>query len=230
MGSTRLPAKVLADVHGRPMLARVIDRARLIEGIDDVVLAIPDLAEDDRLASAAAELDVSAVRGSADDVLSRYVDAAAASDADAVVRITADCPLLSPRVSSEVVAALTDGEVDYASNTLERTYPRGLDTEAMRVAVLREAEREAVRPADREHVTPFIWSRPDRFRLRSIRAPVDRSAMRWTVDEPADLALVRTVYEELDTDAFEMEDVLALLDRRPEIAALNAAVAQKPIG
>ncbi|MGH2444662.1 MAG: cytidylyltransferase domain-containing protein [Candidatus Limnocylindria bacterium] len=229
MGSTRLPGKVLAGIAGRPMIAHVLERARLIAGTDEVVVAVPDLPEDDQLAAAVSALDARAIRGSAEDVLNRYITAMDATGATTVVRVTADCPLLSPRVASSVVAAHADGEVDYASNTLGRTYPRGLDTEAVAGSALRAAQRESTSPGEREHVTPFIWHRPERFRLRSVRADVDRSQLRWTVDEPADLAFVRAVHEELGPRPFEIEDVLALLKQRPGLAALNATVTQKVV-
>jgi spore coat polysaccharide biosynthesis protein SpsF len=227
MGSTRLPGKVLADVAGRPLVAHVLDRAQRIRGAVEVALAIPDLAEDDPLARAGAALGVRVVRGSSDDVLDRYLAAAEATRADAVVRVTGDCPLLSPAVASDVLEAFPGA--DYASNTLERTFPRGLDTEVISVGALRVAGREATSAAEREHVTPFIWRRPERFALRSVRSAVDRSALRWTVDTPEDLELVRAIHAELGPGWFDMPEIVALLERRPELAAMNAGVAQKPV-
>ena len=227
IGSRRLPGKVLADIGGRPMIAHVLERAEAITGIDEVMVAVPDLPEDDPLASAVASLGASVVRGATDDVLGRYLAAADAGRADVVVRVTADCPLLSPSVSSSVVAAYARGGADYASNTLERRSPRGLDTEVVSVETLRAAGRESTDPAEREHVTPFIWRRPDRFRLRSVRAPSDRSAVRLTVDVAEDLALVRSVHEELGPGLFDVDEILELLDRRPELAAINAEISQK---
>lgn len=229
MGSTRLPGKVLADIGGRPMIAHVLERASRIEGVDDILAAVPDLTDDDVLADAIAKLGVRAVRGPADDVLARYLVAldAAGADVGAVVRITADCPLLSPAISTRVVTAL--GGADYASNTLERTYPRGLDTEVVRADALRTAGREARSIADREHVTPFIWTRPTRFALRSVRDDVDRSHLRWTVDLPADLRLVRAIHAELGAASLDMHAIVALLARRPELGSMNADVKQKPV-
>lgn len=229
IGSSRLRGKVLADIGGRPMIAHVLERARRITGIDDVVVAVPDLAEDDQLASVVASFGAPVVRGSTDDVLGRYLAAAEASGASVVVRVTADCPLLSPSVSSSVVAAYARGGADYASNTLERTHPRGLDTEVISVEALQTAGREAADPAEREHVTPFIWRRPDRFRLRSVRAATDRSDMRWTVDVAEDLALVRSIHDELGPEPFDVDEILELLDRRPDLRALNAQISQKPV-
>ena len=229
LGSTRLPGKVLSDIAGRSMIARVIERADRIHGIGEVVVAIPDLAADDRLANAVTRLDRRVVRGPADDVLARYVLAMERAGAEAIVRITADCPVLSPSISSAVVAAFVSDPVDYASNTLKRTYPRGLDTEVFRAESLRQAADEATTPAEREHVTPFIWRRPERFRLRSVQAGIDRSSMRWTVDTEEDLALIRTIYAELGKDDFDTDEILALIAMRPDLAAINAGIAQKGI-
>ena len=229
MGSTRLPGKVLAPVAGRTMIARVLDRAERISGVAEVAVAIPSLAEDDALELAVRALGCRVVRGSASDVLDRYLRAATETSADAVVRITADCPLLSAAVSTKVVDAFAMDAVDYASNTLERTFPRGLDTEVVRTDVLRAAAQEAEARADREHVTLFVWRQPDRFRLRSVTGAPDRSALRWTVDTDADLAFVRAVCDELGEGPFEMEAILDLLERRPDLQRLNADVVQKPV-
>lgn len=230
MGSTRLPGKVLEPIGGRPMIAHVVERVLKIPGIDRTIVAIPDLREDDILAVTATALGVPVVRGPADDVLARYALAldAAGPGTDAVVRITADCPLLSPSISGRVVAALHDA--DYASNTLERSYPRGLDTEAIREEVLRLAARHARDPAEREHVTPYIWRHPQRFRLNSVRDGTDRSHLRWTVDVPEDLETVRAIYAELGPDSLDVDAIFELLSRRPELSTMNATVAQKRIG
>jgi len=229
MGSTRLPGKVLADIAGKPMIGRVLDRVDRIPEIAETVVAIPDLEDDDELDHAIRGLGHRVVRGSAADVLDRYRLAAERTSAEAVMRITADCPLLSPTICSRVVGVFEQDDVDYASNTLERTFPRGLDTEVVRGDALEVAAREATAASEREHVTPFVWSRPDRFRLRSVTGVPNRATLRWTVDTPADLEFVRAVYGELGDESFESDAVIALLDRRPEIGQINAGVEQKPI-
>lgn len=226
VGSTRLPGKVLMELGGRPMVAHVLARASAIGGVTSVVAAVPDSPEDDALALSCRAAGVHVVRGPYHDVLARYAIAAEAADADVVVRLTADCPLLSPAVSSRVVAKFVG--CDYASNTLDRTFPRGLDTEVFSGEVLGMAAREATEPAEREHVTPFLYRRPERFRLRSVVGVPDRSHLRWTVDTPGDMAFARAVYSSLGTD-FEMDDVLGLLERRPELLDLNRDSVQKPL-
>jgi glutamate-1-semialdehyde 2,1-aminomutase len=224
MGSTRLPGKVLEDVGGRPLLARVVERARRARRLDAVMVATTTAAADDAVAAWCAGAGVPCFRGSEEDVLDRYVGAAREADADVVVRLTADCPLLDPAVVDEVVAAYHSEPCDYATNVLEPTYPDGLDTEVFSRAALERAAAEARLPSEREHVTPYIRNHPAQFRLRSVRGECDLSALRWTVDDPRDLELVRAVYARLGDAEFGMSDVLALLDEQPELGAVNAGI------
>jgi spore coat polysaccharide biosynthesis protein SpsF len=224
-----LPGKVLRSLAGRAMVLRVTERVSQIPGIDEIVVAIPDLGEDDELASLLLSAGVRTIRGPGSDVLRRYAMAAAETQADVVVRITADCPLLSPQVSGAVLAMFADGGCDYASNTLERTWPRGLDTEVLAREALDRAHREVTKPEEREHVTLGIWRHPERFRLRSVRGEKDLSNLRWTVDEAYDLRFVERIYDALAgaKPDFDVPDILALLARQPELAQLNSNVAQR---
>lgn len=226
LGSTRLPRKVLMPLAGSPMVVHVLRRSAAIEGVEEVMAAIPDLSEDDELADVIGAAGFRVFRGSEADVLARYVAAASASGADTVVRITSDCPLLSPGVSSRIVAAFAD--CDYVSNTIERTYPRGLDTEVVAMAALEAAHREADTPAEREHVTPYVWRHIERFRVRQVVDDMDRSGLRWTVDTNEDLAFATAVYDALGS-SFEFEGVLEFLEHRPDLVALNRDVEQKTV-
>ncbi len=232
MTSTRLPGKVLAPIAGRPMLAWQLDRLRRVRDDVAVAVATSDGPSDDPIVDLCGELGVPVVRGSESDVLDRYHVAAATLSADPVIRVTSDCPLIDPAVSRAVLELFERGEADYASNTLERTFPRGLDTEVLSVETLAAAWREASQPFEREHVTPYIYRNPSRFRLRNLRNERDEGDRRWTVDTPADLAFARAVYERLEVDAvtFDANDVRELLRREPALEALNAAVEQKPLG
>lgn len=223
MASTRLPGKVLSPVVGRPMLCRVVERARRARRLDEVVVATSDQPPDDAVARLCQSWGVPCVRGSERDVLDRYVQAAAERDADVVVRITADCPLLDPEVVDEVVSAFDEG-VDYVSNIDPPTFPDGLDVEVASVAALRRAHREATLPSEREHVTLHIRNHPERYRTRNVAAAVDRSHLRWTVDEPQDLRFARAVYARLGDRNFVTRDVLRLLDEHPELASVNAHI------
>ncbi len=231
VGSTRLPGKALLDLGGRPMISRVIDRAMAIPRVDQVVLATTERPEDDALADLAGRTGVPCVRGSVDDVLDRFHTAWRAHPAEAIARVTADCPLLDPEVSGRVVAEYLDnaGAADYASNVEPPSFPDGLDTEVFSAAALERAWREATRPSDREHVTPFLRRPESRFRRRNVLCAEDLSVHRWTVDEPRDLDFARAVYAALDPTGrriFGMNDVLALLRERPELADVNAGIAR----
>jgi spore coat polysaccharide biosynthesis protein SpsF len=232
MGSSRLPGKAMMEIHGKPMIGHVVDRALRISGVDQVVVATTNHSRERPLVRFLSErTGVPVFRGSEADVLTRYAAAAKEAEADIVVRLTADCPLLCPEVSARVVAAIVGGPdgYDYVSNTLTRTYPRGLDTEAMSARALELARREAVQAADREHVTPFLWRQPARFRLGNVRDDTDRSRWRLTVDTPEDLELVSRVYSSLfpSGPAFDYPELVACLDQHPEWAEINRHVVQK---
>lgn len=231
MGSSRLPGKVLRSLNGKPMVIRVIERVARAELVEAVVAAIPMGSADDELNDTLRKHHVSVVRGPSEDVLARYRLAAEDSAADVVLRVTGDCPLISPAVCDRVLEELfRDGPCDYASNTIERTYPRGLDAEAIARNALDRAAREATQPWEREHVTPYIWQHPDRFVTRSVVALVNHSDIRLTVDTDEDFQVVSEVYRELDgRQPFDLPDVLALIERRPELLEINRRIVQKQV-
>jgi spore coat polysaccharide biosynthesis protein SpsF len=229
MGSSRLPGKVLADLGGATMLARVVQRLRAAHRLADIVVATSTGADDDDVVREAGRLGAGVHRGSQSDVLARFLGAARLHRADAIVRVTADCPLLDGEVVDRVIAALSDA-VDYASNTHERSYPRGLDTEALHRDTLERIARLGTSAAAREHVTAFVMEAPQLFRTAQVRAEHDDSDLRWTVDTADDLAMVRALYSELGLASAPLpyRDVVAAIRERPELAAANAHVIQKP--
>jgi spore coat polysaccharide biosynthesis protein SpsF len=228
MGSTRLPGKVLMDIEGEPMLARVARRASQATAVHEVVIATSTQAADDAIDGLCAARGWPCFRGSEDDVLSRYRDAALRFRAEVVVRITADCPLVDPPLIDEVVALFHRERADYASNVLQRSYPRGLDCEAMTMSALEVAAAEATLPFERAHVTPFLYRNPQRFRLASLQASADLSRHRWTVDTVEDLKFVRAVYSKLGPEGrFGWREVLDLVQRMPELPEINRSVEQK---
>lgn len=234
MTSTRLPGKVMKIVAGKSLLAHHVERVARAHTIDAVVVATTTNSTDDVIAAWCATEGVACHRGPEDDVLRRYVGAARAHRADVVVRVTSDCPLIDPEVIDRTVSRFIEraGELDYASNRLVQTYPRGLDTEVLSARALFDADREAVEPADREHVTLFVWRQPNRFRLLNVSSGGDYSQHRWTVDTPEDFELVRRMIEDLcpTNPEFGWRDCLACLDRNPDWFALNAHVRQKELG
>jgi spore coat polysaccharide biosynthesis protein SpsF len=229
MGSTRLPGKVLAELGGTTMLAQVVRRLRDAARVDDVVIATSLGSDDDDVAAAAIRLGTGLHRGSADDVLARYLGAAREFRADVVLRITSDCPLLDPGVVDRVIEALGD-DVDYASNTHDRSFPRGLDSEALHRDTLERIARLGTSPAAREHVTAFVMEQPALFRIAQVAAACDDSDLRWTVDTADDLAMVRGLYKALDLAAAvrPYRDVVAAVRARPELTEVNAHIRQKP--
>ena len=198
MSSRRLPGKVLAPVAGQPMIQRQIERIRHATRIDKLVVATSDRSDDDAIAALCDAIGQPCFRGSLDDVLGRFVGALDAhGPADHVVRLTADCPLIDWTVIDRCIYEHTSGGADYTSNAIERTFPDGLDVEVLRADALRAADAEARDHESREHVTPFVYSNPARFRIRHVTQPENLAALRWTVDNPDDLAFVRDVYAHL---------------------------------
>ncbi len=220
------------DLGGRSVLARVVERARMCARIHDAIVATSTLSRDDEVASECERIGVACFRGNEEDVLDRFQGAANAAAADTCVRITADCPLLDPSVSDEIIARFEEATptVDYTSNKIPQSFPRGLDTEVFSRAVLEVAAREATEPYERVHVTPYFYRNPDRFRLLSVTSDVDRADWRWTVDTPEDLEFVRTVYHAFgDRSDFGWLEVVALIEREPALAMINQHVVQKSL-
>lgn len=231
MSSRRLPRKVLKPILGEPMILRHIERLRRSRRIERLVLATSLDASDDGLAAVVAKAGIEISRGSLNDVLDRFIKAAAPYRPDWVVRLTGDCPLADPDVIDRVIEATISADADYGSNTLEPTYPHGLDVEVIRGAVLEAIAHEPGTPADREHVTLGIYRRPDRFRLHSVKQENDLSELRWTVDEPQDFELVTRIYQALypGNPEFTTADVLELVRRQPELRSINAGLKRQKL-
>jgi spore coat polysaccharide biosynthesis protein SpsF len=232
MTSTRLPGKVLADLAGRPMLAQQIRRIRECRRADDIVIATTTRDSDDAVVELARSEGVRWYRGDEQDVLARYVFAAREARADLVARVTADCPLLDPAETDRVIGELQEhaGQADYASNVIERTFPRGLDAEALFRDVLERVGRMASSAKAREHVTWYVnRERPELFVRRSVRDASSNADLRWTVDAPEDLDVVRRIYLGLGLGEVvrPYPEVLAYVRARPNLAAANRAVTQK---
>jgi glutamate-1-semialdehyde 2,1-aminomutase/spore coat polysaccharide biosynthesis protein SpsF len=223
MGSTRLHGKVLEKLNGLEALGWTVRAAQATTGIDEVWIATSDKAGDDAVALWAELNKVPVHRGSEHDVLDRYAGAARVSGAEVVVRLTADCPLLDPAVVTQVVGLRAMTGVDYASNVDPPTWPDGLDCEVVTVPVLLAASREAVRPFDREHVTPFIRNNRSRFSARNLQAPLPGLAEeRWTLDTKADLEFLVSTAKHLPRDRPPTYlEVLAVLDREPQLREIN---------
>lgn len=231
MTSTRLPGKVLKTVMGKPLLEYQIERLKRVKGADELVVATTVNASDEPIVELCRKLGVPYYRGSEEDVLSRYYGAAVEHRADTIVRVTSDCPLIDPAVIDLVIQAYAQdaGSYDYVSNTLKRTYPRGMDTEVFSFSALKEAFSCAVLPGEREHVTLYIYKNPQKFRLHNVKYVRDESRHRWTVDTAEDFQLIEIMLSEIypRNPLFTLEDCLKLVQDRPELIEINRHVKQK---
>ena len=228
MGSTRLPGKVLQPIQGRTMLERVCRRASRSFLADELLVATSASPQDDAIVAECRRIGVPWFRGNEEDVLERFYLAALSRRTDAVVRVTADCPLIDDQIIDKVILAMLQSRPDYAANILPRTYPRGLDTEVFTVEALERAWDQAELPYERVHVTPYFYRHPELFRLHGVTGSEELGHWRWTVDSADDLAFVRAVYERLDADdEFTWHDVRRLLLGEPWLAEMNGHVQQK---
>lgn len=227
-GSSRLPRKVLRPLGDAPVLAWVVRAAQAAAGIDQVVVATSDTTADDAVADLAESLGAAVVRGSEDDVLARFLLAIGAYPCDAVVRLTADCPLLDPALIDLVVAAWRQDPIhDYVATTLVRTLPRGLDVELASARALRDVARHA-HGHDRVHVTSGLYADPQRYRLLGLVVAPPADDLRVTLDTPEDAALLDGLVEVLGGPV-GWRELVAVLRARPDLVARNATVAQKPL-
>lgn len=231
--STRLPGKVLLPILGTPMLALMVQRLTRARTLDALVVATTDQPIDVAVVNLANELGVGVFRGSEEDVLARVLGAARANSADVIVELTGDCPLIDPAMVDKVVADFSLGGADFVSNTLPYTTPRGTDVRVFTTDALAGLDRSSQDPADREHVSLHFWEHPETYRVRNVvtALPAWAAEFRLTVDTPDDFELVRLVFEALYpvNPEFTLHDILGLLVQRPELAAINIQVSQKPL-
>jgi len=237
MGSTRLPGKVMKKLCGKSVLEHVIRRVQACLFLDDVVVATTAAPSDDVIAAEASQCGAKWFRGSEDDVLERYYQAAKQYHADVIVRVTADCPLFDPELLGEMILAFRTRDswgtpLDYLSNTLRRTFPLGLDAEVFSQNALEYAHFHARNQYEREHVTPYIYEHPEIFSLYSFEGNEDLSCHRWTLDTEDDFNLISKMYSELyrENEIFPTISVIVLLGANPEWKGLNAHVKQKKLG
>ena len=227
MGSTRCPGKVLESLAGRPAILRIVERLSRVPSLDGIAVLTSDAPGDDAIAEVCEVAGVNCLRGNEHDVLDRFHSAAERLSPDFIVRVTGDCPLVAPEVVGDLLtlyarrsgvayASVATGAVGPEAGL--RRFPDGLDAEMFSAGALEQAWREATDPLEREHVTPFLWRRPDRFPAATLECEEDHGSERWTIDYPADLELVRAIYEGL-CEPFGWRDVLALLRIEPRPCA-----------
>lgn len=234
MTSTRLPGKVMKQVLGKPLLQYQIERLKRVKLADEIVIATTTNQTDEPIIDLCNTLSIAHFCGSEHDVLTRYYGSATAHQADVVIRVTSDCPLIDPQVINQVIDYYLQNQstYDYVSNSIKRTYPRGMDTEVFSFSVLQQAFLEATAPPDREHVTPFIHRHPERYRVGYVTYPEDCSHHRWTVDTPEDFELIQKIIEAVypTQPSFTLEDCLRLLQEYPDWYFINSHIEQKNYG
>ena len=224
MGSTRLPNKVMKPIGGAPMIEVLLARLARATEVNEIVVATSADPRNQPLAEHVSGLGYKCVRGSENDVLDRYVQAARSANADIVVRITGDCPLVDPAMVDEAIRQFKALQVDYFSNTSPPTYPDGLDIEVFKMVSLEKAAQETSKPFDREHVTPYLRE-SGRFKQSGMLHIEDLSSLRWTVDEPSDYEVVTKVFSYFTPDIlFTWQQVLELQRSQPQIFAANQQI------
>jgi spore coat polysaccharide biosynthesis protein SpsF len=232
MSSTRLPGKVLKVVAGRTILDRMVERVQKAKRVDETVVATTIDSSDEAIVDYCKKAGIACYRGSLQDVLDRYYQAAVLHKADIVLRLTGDCPLIDPDLIDAVVDALVNEKADFACNRLPppltRTYPIGLDVEACTFAALKQAWTEATEKHEREHVLPYLYDVPGRFKVVQLNHSEDLGKMRWTLDTPEDLVLLEQVYARFGgRNDFSWLDVLELFKKEPQLAEINSQVQHK---
>jgi spore coat polysaccharide biosynthesis protein SpsF len=224
--STRLPGKVLLPLAGEPLLARMLERVKAARTVSELCVATTTDAADDPVTAIARHAGVRSYRGHPTDLLDRHVQAARLAKGDAIVKIPSDCPLIDPAVIDRVIGTfLNDPTYDYVSNLHPATWPDGYDVEIVTRNALEAAHREATRPFEREHTTPFLWERSERFRLKNVTWERNlQMSHRLTIDYPEDYQVIRAVFEALHEQGaapFGLDPILRYLGAHPEVYELN---------
>ena len=232
-GSTRLPGKVLFPIKNKPMIAHTIDRLKKSKRIDQIVLATTNLAEDRVLLDLATTLKVESFAGSENDVLDRFYQAGKRYPADVIVRCTGDCPVIDWQVTDRVIDQHLKHGNDYTSNTVTRSYPRGLDTEVIQFKALERSAKEAKLLHEREHVTPYLYQHPEFFSIEQVEAEKNRwqPDLRLTVDTQEDFDFMVKIFDFLydQNPFFLVDDILSLINQKPQLKEINRHVRQKPL-
>lgn len=231
MGSTRLPGKVLKKIKGKTILYYVVERVKKSKMIDEIVIATTLNKRDNSIVKEAESLNVKSFRGNEEDVLSRYYQAAIKYHADVIVRITSDCPLIDAEIIDKIIIKHIENKAYYTANIIERTFPRGLDTEVFNFNVLELANTQAKEKYHREHVTTFIRENPDRFKLQNIKAfdKINRPDIRITIDTKEDFKLISKIIKNFKDIEFKIEDVIDFLNENPQLLDINKNIIQKDV-
>lgn len=234
MGSTRLPGKVLMDIGGKTVLNHVVERISQCKNIDDIIIATTTLSKDDLIVKEAEKIGCKYYRGSEDNVLNRYYEAATYNRSDVIIRITSDCPLIDSKLVDEMLYFYMENNFDMVTNASpdnnnNRTYPRGLDTEIFSYNMLKKAKENATKTYQREHVTPYLYE--NITNIFYYKNPIDYSKYRFTLDTPEDLILIKEIYKRLyiEENNFYLEDIIKVMEKNTHLYFINNNIEQKHI-
>lgn len=223
--SNRLPNKVLLKISNSPIIIHILNRVKKSNYIEQIILATTNNPNDQILLDIANDNQIISFKGNEFDVLDRFYNAAKEYDADPIIRITGDCPLIDPILIDKMLKFFLKNNFDYVSNTLERTFPDGLDVEIFTFATLKKAFSEATWISEREHVTSYIIKNPKLFKLFSYTNIKNLSHLRWCLDEESDYKMLQKIYQEFEPGKFfSTTDVLKLLEKRSEISKMNFGI------
>ncbi|SHN67083.1 spore coat polysaccharide biosynthesis protein SpsF [Paenibacillus sp. ov031] len=231
MGSTRLPGKVMKKLFGKTILQHVTDRISSIGDINEIVIATTESSLDDIIVDEAKAIGINVFRGSENDVLDRYYRAALTCKAETIIRITSDCPLIDSNIVSSMISQFNNKDYDYVSNTINRTFPRGLDAEIFSIQALEEAFLNASSPSFREHVTPYIYNNKTEFKIYDYLNDIDYSKYRWTLDTVEDWKLIESIYCYLyeSKQIYDWKNIISLMECKPELHKINCHIEQKKV-
>ena len=225
MGSSRLPNKTMKLIDEKiPMLEQVINQIKFCKEFDKIVVATTTNKEDNQIFDFVKKLEIPCFRGSEKDLLDRYYMCAKNFSLKTIVRITSDCPLIDPEITDKIVSEFKSNKYDFTSNTIKRTYPRGLDVEVFSFTALEEAWKNANLPSEREHVTPYIKKSNNQYLCLNVENTNDLSNLRLTVDREEDFKLIRIILSEISTRPILMDDIIKLLKRKPELIEINKKI------
>ncbi len=234
IGSTRLPGKILKELSGKSVLWHVVNRLSHSKLCNKIVIATTTEPEDDVVENYCVENNFPYYRGSSENVLSRYYETAKVFGAEIIIRITSDCPLIDPEIIDKMLEQFLSekSKIDYMSNVFPRMFPRGLDTEIFTCDALEISFNNAVNQNDLEHVTPYIYQHPEKFKIKNFANDKDLSFHRWTIDTTEDYELIKSIYNKLYESGkiFLLNDILKLFDEHPELIKINQNVKQKNLG
>jgi spore coat polysaccharide biosynthesis protein SpsF len=224
VNSTRLPNKILKEIEGIPLISHVIERIKTVKTIQQIILATTTNTNDKILSEISKKHNINFFSGDEDDVLNRFFQAATKFHGNPIIRITGDCPLIDPTLISQIIEFFQKHDFDYVSNTIDRTFPDGLDVEIFSYDLLKEIHEKSKWSSEREHVTPFVAKNPHRFKIYHYKTKHDFSHLRWCVDEENDLLLIRKIFDKMKPNKFfTMNEVLQLILKNTALSEINCS-------